>query len=208
MDVVAAFMARTFPGIDGHSDEQEWDKVMREVGRIAPDLQKEMAMPPDEMQAMMLQAGIFDPNFAAFRANGPILGAHMQAFAAKVGFALRYEDVGLPIPGTGGAQVRWFTSGEIYSGAIPESLYASLGPIKNLRQGKISSEGVFEYGWGDFTNKPDVRLYYAKVRSAFSIAAFVSDDRSRLPFPPTQLATFAPGELSNPLQDRIDEEKD
>jgi hypothetical protein len=206
LDVVATFMARTFPGIDGHPDEQEWDQVMREVGRVAPDLPKEMIMPPEEMQSMMLHEGVFDPKLAAFRANGPILGAHMQAFAAKVGFALRYEDVGYPVPGKGGVQVRWFTSSAILNGTIPESLYASLGPINNLRQGKMTSEGVFEYGCGDFTNQPDVRLYYAKVRTAFSIAAFVADDRSQLPFPQTQLATFAPGELSHPLQDRIYEE--
>lgn len=206
LDVVATFMARTFPGIDGQSDEREWDQVMREVGRIAPNLAKEMIMPRQEMQGMMLQEGIFDPNLAVFRANGPILGAHMQAFAAKVGFALRYEDVGYPVPFKGGVQVRWFTSGEIMAGTIPESLYESVGPINNLRQGKITSEGVFDYGWGDFTIRPDVRLYYAKVRDAFSVAAFVADDRSKLPFPSTQLATFSPGELSEPLEDRIYDE--
>ena len=148
LDVVATFMARTFPGIEGQSDEQEWDKVMKEVARVAPDLPKELVMPHHEMQAMMLQQGISDSNFAAFRANGPILGAHMQAFAAKVGFALRYEDVGYPVPAKGGIQVRWFTSGEILKRTIPESLYASLGPINNLRQGKISSQGVLRIWLG------------------------------------------------------------
>lgn len=203
LDVVAAFMARTFPGIGDQLDEVEWDRVTREVRRVAPTLAEEMWMPPEEMKQMMWQEGVFDPELAVFRADGPILGAHMQAFAAKVGFALRYEDVGTPVPDTGGVQVRWFTSGELYKGELPRSLYASLGEIQIMHQGKITSDRVFEYGWGDFVERPEVRLYYAKVREAFAVAAFVADNREQLPFPVDLLATFAPGELCLPLRDRI-----
>ncbi|MFN3171439.1 MAG: hypothetical protein ACE37E_12210 [Hyphomicrobiales bacterium] len=203
LDMAAAFMARTFPGISSEEDSNEWDRVMQEVSRVAPDLLSEMWMPREEMSAMLNNEGITDPRMAAFRADGPILSAHMQAFGAKVGFALRFEDVGYPIPETGGAQVRWFTSGELYNGALPESLYASIGAIKIMRQGRITSDGAFEYGWGEFTEHPSVRLYYAKVREAFAVAAFVTDEISNLPFPADQVATFQPGDLSKPAQDRI-----
>lgn len=203
LDVVAAYMARTFPGINNEADEAEWDRVMHEVQRVAPGLIEEMWVPQEETRQMIWAMGITDPNLAALRANGPLLSAHMQAFAAKVGFALRYEDVRYPLPDSGGVQVRWFTSGELYNGELPASLYASIGTINIMRQGKITSDRVFEYGWGDFVHLPEVRLYYAKVRDAFAVAAFVSDDRSHLPFPTNELATFVPGDLCKPLYDRI-----
>jgi hypothetical protein len=203
LDVVATFMTRTFPGIQNDADSAEWDKVMNEVGRVAPGLPREIMVPPNEMRAMLASQGIFDENLAAFKADGPILGSHMQAFAAKVGFALRYEDVGYPVPDAGAVQVRWFTSSENFSGVLPESLLKSVGETKFLKQGKIDTEGHFEYGWGDFALKPNVRLYYAKFREAFTIAAFVADDLKDVPFPVGQLATFAPGDLTEDLYDRI-----
>lgn len=206
LDVVAAFVARTFPGIRNHSDEAEWDRVIHEVDRVAPGLREEMWMPPEEMRETMWREGVFDPELAVFRANGPLLGAHMQAFAAKIGFALRYEDVRYPVPDAGGVQVRWFTSDELFKMEIPKSLYASVGSSNIMKQGKITSDNIFEYGWGDFVERPQVRLYYAKVRKAFVVAAFVADKRSCLPFPMGQLATFAPGDLCMPPHDRIYEE--
>jgi hypothetical protein len=203
LDVVATFMARTFPGIGNSLDNAEWDKVMREVKRVAPGLMEEMWMPADQMREMMWREGVFEPGLAAFRANGPILGAYMQAFAAKVGFALHFEDVGSPIPESGGVQVRWFTSGELFRGDIPASLFESVGEVKIMKQGIITSDRVFEYGWGEYVDKPDIKVYYAKVREAFAVAAFVSEDRAKLPFPVDAVATFAPGELSLPLRDRI-----
>lgn len=72
-----------------------------------------------------------------------------------------------------------------------------------MQQGKITSDGNFEYGWGSFSEKPDVPIYYARVREAFAVAAFVALDEASLPFAEGELATFAPGDLVKPLSDRI-----
>lgn len=152
---------------------------------------------------MMANEGVFDQELAAFRADGPILSAHMQAFAAKVGFALHYEATGSYVPLNGRVQVRWFTSAEVCRGRLPPSLLSSIGAPRTMQQGKITSEGNFEYGWGSFTEKTDVPIYYARVREAFAVAAFVVMDEASLPFPDGQLATFAPGDLVMPLSDRI-----
>src|SRR5690606_32679090 len=98
LDVVASFMARTFPGIADPAESTEWEKVMKEVDRVAPGLLQEMWIPPNEMRQALWSEGIFEQRFAAFRADGPILGAHMQAFAAKIGFALHYEATGSYVP--------------------------------------------------------------------------------------------------------------
>lgn len=203
LDVAAAFMARTFPAIDTEADSAEWNKVMREVERVAPDLLREMWMPPHEMRLAMWNEGIFDSNLAAFRANGPIMGAYMQAFAAKVGFALHYEATQNFVPPDGRVQVRWFTSAEVYGGRLPASLFASIGAPRLMQQGKITSHGNFEYGWGTYVERRDVQLYYARVREAFTVAAFVVPAEESLPFPKGELATFAPGDLVMPLSDRI-----
>jgi len=202
LDIVAAFMARSFPGIRDEADEAEWDRLPSEVRRAAPGLLEEIIVPRAKMEQMMVDEGVFDPNLAVFKADGPILGSYMQAFAAKVGFALRYEDTGKPVPKTGGVQVRWFTSYEILYDHLPESISKSIGTPRIMHQGKITSNQTFEYGWGDFINKPDIRLYFSKFREAFVVAAFVSDDSTKLPFPIEDLATFVPGELCDPLLDR------
>jgi hypothetical protein len=203
LDVVAAFMARTFPGVTNDADAEEWDKVMGEVRRIAPDLLQEMWVPRDEMLTMLEDEGISDPKLAAFYAGGPILGAHMQAFAAKVGFALHYEATGTVVPMEGRVQVRWYTSGEMVGDRLPSDLLSSVGTPQIMQQGKVTSKEEFEYGWGKFIEKPEVRLYYAKVREAFTIAAFVVSTEESLPFSVNHLATFSPGELATIPYDRI-----
>ena len=60
-----------------------------------------------------------------------------------------------------------------------------------------------EDGWGDFAGDPGVPIYYARVRDAFVVSAFVVSDEASLPFPAGALATFAPGDLVKLLTDRI-----
>lgn len=91
----------------------------------------------------------------------------------------------------------------MYGGRLPPSLLASIGAPRIMQQGKITSHGNFEYGWGRYTERPDVPLYYAKVREAFAVAAFVVPDEESLPFPEGELATFAPGDLVMSPTDRI-----
>ena len=203
LDVVAAFMARTFPGIASPADSAEWNRVMGEVHRVAPSLLREMWMSPQEMQAAMWREGVVDSNLGAFRANGPVMGAHMQAFAAKIGFALHYEATGHVVPAGGRVQVRWFTSSEVHGGRLPPDLLASIGTPRIMQQGRITSAGDFEYGWGNFAGSPGVPIYYARVRDAFVVSAFVVPDEASLPFSVGALATFAPGDLVKPLTDRI-----
>ncbi|PQZ42626.1 hypothetical protein CQ059_01260 [Brucella pseudogrignonensis] len=199
-------MARTFPGIQNDDDGSEWDRVMHEAQRVAPDLMREMWMSEHKMRDMLSKLGVNDPNLAAFRADGPLLSAYMQAFAAKVGFALHYEFKQYAVPRKGRVQVRWFTSQEVVQGHIPSGLYDDLGTIEFMKQGKITSEFNFEYGAGSFHEKPNVNLYYAKVRDAFVVVAFVVDDVEYLPFPEGVLATFAPGDLKVAPVDRISDD--
>lgn len=203
LDVVASFMARTFPGISNSADESEWERVIREVDRVAPELRREMWMPEDEMQLMLKNESLVEPGLAALRANGPVLGAHMQAFAAKIGFALHYEASGTFVPAEGRVQVRWFTSSEVYHDQLPASLKASIQEVQLMRQGKITSLGDFEYGWGTYVERADLPIYYARVRDAFVVAAFVAGNEEALPFPADEIATFAPGDLAEIPVDRI-----
>lgn len=203
LDVVASFMARSFPGISKSDESQEWDKVVKEAERVAPGIIDEMWMTPDEMHIAMLSEGVSDRRFAAFRADGPILSSHMQAFAGKVGFALHYEATGCFVPMEGRVQVRWFTSSEVYRESLPPSLLSSIGEPSALKQGKINSIGIFEYGWGQFSERNEIPIYYARVRDAFVVAAFVATSEKDLPFAIGELATFAPGDLAGSPFDRI-----
>ena len=169
LDVVAAFMTRTYPGIGETSpgvpderDSAEWDRVMAEVFRVAPDVMKEVYIPHRHQRPLMKIYDVSDPEEkkALFRANGPVLSAHMQAFSAKVGFALHYEFKGEPVPTEGLVQVRWFTSQEIENGLVPKSLYETIGVPRFLKQGKVTSDGTFLYGGGVYQNNKEIDLYY------------------------------------------------
>ena len=203
LDVVAAYMTQSFPGISNPKESAEWSKLFREVDRVAPGLHLEMHIPQKQLEIRLLSMGIFDPNVAAFRANGPILSAYMQAFAAKVGFALHYEFTNKLVPNGGRVQVRWFTSEEMAYAKVPISLYDSVGTPLAMRQGKLSSKGVFEYGAGTYENEPKINLYFAKFRAGFEVAAFVVDEACDKPFEEGELATFSPGDLQSTPYDRI-----
>jgi hypothetical protein len=127
----------------------------------------------------------------------------MQAFAAKVGFALHYEFTGAIVPIGGRVQVRWFTSEEMLNSRTPQSLYSSVGRPMVMRQGRITSADVFEFGYGVYEQRPEIKLFFARLRRAVEIAAFVVEDPAKLPFPEGVLATFAPGDLQGALEDRI-----
>ena len=202
LDVIAAFMARTFPGIATEQDGAEWDRVFHEVERISPDLLREMWIPP-EMQALYL-SGIDGPTneLAALRANGPILSSFMQAFAAKVGFALHHHYTGAIVPSSGHVQVRWFTSQDLITNALP-SEFSALAEPSYLMQGKLTSKGLFEYERVEFHQFKPAHLYLAKFREAFAVAAFVGAEQMDVPFEIGELATFRPGELIGALRDRI-----
>ena len=206
LDVIATLTARTFPGIATKDDAREWDKVTAEAERVAPGIMREMVMPRPAMERTMRAYGVSDPEQAMFWAAGPILSAHMQAFAATTGFALHYEATGTIVPSNGRVQVRWFTSKEVENRKLSDSLIRSLDTRQPIRQGRITSDGLFEYGHVPYAGKPDVPLYFAKVREAFLAVAFVADEVGELPFSPLNLATFAPGDLTEPLHDRIYEE--
>lgn len=203
LDVVAAYMARTMPGIDSEKEGTEWQRLMDEVERVAPNLLREMHIPAWQQSWVLAQSGIRDPRVRMLRANGPILSAHMQAFAAKIGFALHHEFTKSVVSAQGRVQVRWFTSEEMASRRVPESLYNSIGTPIFLKQGIITSKDEFDYGAGYLDGNSNVKLYYAKVRQSFEVAAFVVEDSAHLPFRVGELATFRPGDLQDRPTDRI-----
>ena len=204
LDVVAAYMTRTFPGIANQVDEAEWGRLMGEVERVAPGLLREMYIPAYLQGPLLAEYGIPDPGASAvLRANGPLVSAHMQAFAAKVGFALHFEFTGTVVPIGGRVQVRWFTSEEMLNSRVPQSLYSSVGKPRIMRQGRITSADLFEYGYGIYEQRADIKLFFARLRQSIEIAAFVVEDPTKLPFPEGVLATFAPGDLQGVPVDRI-----
>lgn len=200
-DLVAAFFARTFPGIENKRDETEWDRLLGEVGRVLPDLMQEMWIP--ERHQLTIRTAIGAPEgTATFFAAGQLAHAHMTTFAAKVGFALHFWSTGSWVPADGRVQVRWFTNEEVMNGRLPKALMERPGRYRFLQQGKITSEFDFEYGAGEYEDSP-ARLYFCKARQAFHMATFVVNNPSDLPFPEDELATFRPGEFQGPVVARI-----
>jgi hypothetical protein len=64
---------------------------------------------------------------------------------------------------------------------------------------------MFEYGYGTYEQRSEIKLYFARLRQAVEIAAFVVEDLTKLPFPEGELATFAPGDLQGTPVDRIND---
>jgi hypothetical protein len=71
---------------------------------------------------------------------------HMQAFGAKLAFALHYQEAGRIVPNSGGAIIRLRTFSDFLNGwSLSDDLRRALGPIKTLHQGKLDVADQFRW---------------------------------------------------------------
>ena len=105
---------------------------------------------------------------------------HVQAFAAKLTFALHYVETCSIVPTTGGVAVRvWSNANRMEGEILDREVEAMLGPGKTLHQGKMNVRNQFEYF---FAISPDrtMGMYFISIGYVLAFVSFVATDRSLL----------------------------
>jgi hypothetical protein len=190
-DLVAAMLARFWPDAESEIQQKEAKKIIAAISNNIPGLLQEMNVGRGGEKLMRKRHSI--PIEAhPMRVNGPIMTAHIETFAAKIGFALHYELRGAPVPAQGGVQPMWFTNVQALNGQIPSVLFEMLPSPSTLSQGKKSVGTQFKYSYA--SGEQDHLLYFASFNESFAVAGVTALDRAvYLERHASRFPIFAPG---------------
>lgn len=196
-DLVAAMLSRVYPDAQspGHSDEAK--RLIQAVSNNIPGLLQEMYVDEAGQKAHKrnLPHG-FDGGL--LRVGGPIMTAHMQAFALKLGLALHFSVTKYIIPSQGGVAARWFSNYEKFTGVFPDSIFDHLHPSQTLKQGKFEVSDQFEYSFRIAADQ-SFGMYFAAFRASFAVVAFCAVDRKVLEVGIDHLRVYSPQDVARML---------
>lgn len=196
-ELIAAMLSRFLPDGDTIEKKAEMKKLMKSVFSRVPGLHEEMR-PSDRQNEIISALGVRVPQGAgALNCRGPILNKAMSRFAAKVGFALHFEQTKKPIPPAGGVCVWWLTNYSALNGEVPGTLLRMLGEPSTLQQGRWSVSEQFEYASRP-TDTGAMSAHFAAFRQSFAICAFAATNRDQItpPADVTHVHLFSPGWLT------------
>lgn len=176
---VAAMLGRMYyTGGPTSAEARELGRIMRAVGNNNPGLLEEMDASPRQLERFS-RAGVNLPGVGGvFNASGPLVNRSIQAFGAKLGYALFYSTIHRIIPSTGGVAVRWYSNYDKMTGRIPSDLLRILGPPNTLRQGRWDASDQFNYLFA-MTDGAEMAVYFSTFRQSFAVVSLVSDDVTR-----------------------------
>ena len=174
-DLVAAMLSRAWP--DPASDEQKKDvtRIFKAVGNNLPEVIREMNI-GRAGEKLARKRNNIPVDAHPLRMDGPLLTAHIETFAAKMGFALHYEVRGAPVPTSGGVKPMWFSNLQALNGEIPDILFQMLPSPSTLRQGAKSAGSQFLYSYA--VGESDHMLYFASFNQSFAVGGITALDRS------------------------------
>ena len=196
-DLVAACIGRIYPDISSKEEEVEITKIMAALQRDVPGFLEELRPPRASEKLMLRRLGV--TSGGGLRIDGPIALSHLEAFGARLGFAMHFEATGMLVPPEGGVAVRVYSNTEIFEGKLPEEIFEHLPKPDTLRQGKINVEEQFLYSVIK-TDKSQMSMSYASFRQSFALLAFSTNDRTRMH--QNGVRMFLPGSLAT-KNDRV-----
>lgn len=193
-ELVAAWISRAFPDPETPKGEQEIEDILRGVSNNWPGLLEELQPAFWQDKAARRSGGA-----GALNCRGPILNNVMKRFAAKIGFALHFQQTGRPVPIGGGAGVWWMTNVQQLEGKMPTDLLALMSGPRTLRQGKKDVGAQFGYD-SVSTETGSITAHFATFRFSFAVGAFVGDKEEDItPRPKADhVSVYKPGWLQNP----------
>lgn len=172
---VAAMLGRIYPDGPTEVEREEMRRIMDAVNTNVPGLLEEM-IASFRQQERFVRANITLPGVGGvLNVSGPLLNRSIQAFGAKLGFALHYAMTGAIVPRAGGVAVRWFSNFERLTGEIPADLFRILGQPQTLRQGKWGAGDQFSYAFAISENS-EMAAYFSTFRKSFAVLSWVSED--------------------------------
>lgn len=173
-DRIAAFMGRLTPDPQDENEQDEMLDLLLGINADIPGIAFEFQSSRAHERRTLRQHG--RTNGEGILLGGPIVGAHMEAFAARLGFALHFHATGKAIPALGGVAVRVFTNVDLLNDLVPSAVFEQLGPPTTLRQGVKEVGKQFAYAVSR-TDDSTLSMSYAVFRESFSILAFAAADR-------------------------------
>lgn len=199
-ELVAQLLALSWPDADGPRLEQVVSKLTA-VNFNVPGLLAEMQVGRGAEKIARRRTGIDDEG-GFLRASGPILTEHMEVFGAKLGFALHFHATNRAIGPDGGVLSRWYSNLSEIHGELPNALIEALGPKQTLRQGRWEASDQFWFKTGATPNG-SMSSCFAAFGGSFAVAAFASQDATRIEAGAQHTRIFRPGELKAPIRDRL-----
>ncbi len=193
-DLAAAMIGRSFPDAETEFEKAEMKGLLTAVSNNIPGLLQEMHIGTAGQKIAKNRLAV-RINGGFLRANGPLVSSHMQAFSAKIGFALYFELTKRIIPMEGGVAVRWFSNYERLEGTFPHTVFDYLLPPNTLKQGKFEVSDQFGYQWR-MAEENQMGMFFAYFRQSFAVLAFVALDKSLLEVETKHpIRIFVPGDL-------------
>jgi hypothetical protein len=195
IDLVAALTARSWPNLETDDEREELTEIMggvlRNVRPVAVELGMGFAVMqpvPEDIQAA-IGAGeeVLVTDFTVRRAV-------LEAFGARIGLAMHYQETGTVLGEAGAVWSRVFTNVDNLRGeALPPSLDEALGPTRALMQKGLRAERDFHYA----TRALDDHLAVASFAAFRQSFAVLSVTYPRLEDFPEELQAevFRPGFL-------------
>src|SRR6185312_3522823 len=192
-ELVAALISRANSEPGRQVVEQEFGYLLKAVHRHVPGLLEEMRSPRAQSKLLAKSLGLDDD---AFIRLGPIANAHLNAFAAKFGFAFHFLAKGTPVPVGGAVAVCIRSNVDLLKGRIPSEIFELFGAPQTLQQGRFSAEDQFRYkALG--TDDGNMSMGIASFRRSFAILTFAGDDPAKLSTPSLKgEKLFKPGDLA------------
>lgn len=201
-DLIASTIGRVFPDSTTEMERAEYKQLIKAIKNNVPKVLEEMWLEP-KAQAFARTRLPTSLKGGVLRVDGPLVSAYMEAFAAKVGFALHYEASGQILPNGGVVFARWYSNVDQLEGRFPTELTAMLPPPQTLRQGKKEVSDQFQYSF-KIAEDHSIGAYVATFRYAFAVIAMSALDeaylRDKCPFP---RLLWEPGEIVDRLHKRL-----
>jgi hypothetical protein len=174
-DLVAAMLSRAWPNPTTYVQTGDAKRLFNAVANNLPDVLWEMDI-GRAGEKLARKRNNIPADAHPLRMDGPLLTAHLETFAAKMGFALHYELRGAPVPALGGIKPMWFSNLQALNGQIPDILFQMLPSPSTLRQGAKNSGSQFLYSYA--TGESDHMLYFASFNQSFAVGGITALDRS------------------------------
>ncbi len=193
-ELVAALISRASTEPGAPAIESEFGYLLKKISTHIPGLLEEMKTPRGRSKLLAKKLGLAEDAFLTV--SGPIAMTHLEAFAAKLGFALHFHAKGAPVPAGGAVAVLIRSNVDMLQGRIPPEIFELLGAPDTLRQGSFTADEQFRYKVLS-AEDGDMTMTFASFRRSFAIITFAADDPAKLAITGKQAdRLFKPGDLA------------
>lgn len=171
-------------------DLQHFIEISTHVGNNYPDMGKSLLSTARQKREAARLGDKFDTVFSAFDLRGPEVSRALSEFGAKAGLSLHWNLIGKPLAANGQVVVLMFTNQQALDGQVPQHLFELLPDGRPLAQGRMTSEGRFEYASRQ-TDDGDSTAHWVSLGQAVLYNIFVGEDLSIGEIPEDNV--FSPG---------------